>query len=200
MSVNTPVAIKENGKPQRADVLLSKEVAGALVQRILAGKTIFPPEGRIAITLGEGEGRETFVLSTNTIHNWIKRSNVVPETGMTLRSVLDKARLEKRTRDRERRQENMLRLAEEKMERTLKIRTNLPVIGMFGVIKDERGNIVRKENSQLLKVQMDTAQFLAERLNPERYGKVEKGEHKHLVFSLADLREAKKQQQGKTEI
>lgn len=195
MSVNAPVAIKESGKPQRSDVMLTKEVAGTLVQRILAGKTLFPPEGYIHVPMGEGESREVVEISTHTIHGWVKRNNVVPETGHTLRDVLEKARMEKRAKERERRQEDMLRLAEEKMHRALKIRTNLPVVGMFGVMKDDNGNIIRKENSQLLKVQLDTAQFLAERLNPERYGKVEKGEHKHLVFSLADLREAKKQQQ-----
>lgn len=186
--MGTVVAIKENGKPQRSDILLDKDIVATLLQRIFAGQTLFPPEGYIFI---EREGQEPQKLKTKTIQKWVERNNVIPETGYTLRDVLDKAREEKRSKEREARQKAMVDEAERAMHRTVRLNTNLPVVGMFGVVKDENGKIIRKENAALLKVKMDTTQFVLERLNPERYGKVEKTENKHLLFSLSDLRKAR---------
>lgn len=189
---NKPAVIKEEtGRLQRSDVKLDKEIAATLLQRIFAGETLYPPEGYITI---QREGGEPEQLKHKTIQKWVERNNVIPETGRTLREVLDEARIEYRSKKREERQEMMIQEAEAAMHRTLRVRTNVPVIGMFGVIKDEEGNVVRKENAGLLKIKMDTAQFITERLDP-KYAKKEQGTHKHLVFSLSDLRKYREGQQ-----
>ena len=185
------MVFKENGAKQRKDVSLSKEVAIALVQKIKAGENLWTSEGaKGTIEITMEDGREA-LLPRTTLNHWIARSNVVPELGIPLRTMLDKARAEYRASVRERRQNDMIEEAERKMQRTLRIRTNLPVVGMFGIIKNEKGEIVRRENHNLLRVQMDTAKYVTERLDSKHYGRVERGEHKHLVFSLADLRRAK---------
>lgn len=179
-----------NNKIQRSDISLDKRVASSLVQMVLAGQSIFTSagaKGRVELTL---EGGEVVEIPRSTISNWIKRNNVVPETGETLRSILDKAREKLRASEREKRQNMMLNEAEKEMHRTLRIRTNVPVVGMFGVVKDENGNIVRKEHSGLLKTKMETAKFLAERLDPNRYAQQTNVKGSHLIFSLADLRSA----------
>lgn len=180
---------KKDNKLQRSDTSIDKNVVATLTKMIFSGKTIFPKEGYVPIENEEGEiVREVRVT---TIKKWIERNNVIPETGMVLRDVLNDARLEFRRKERERKQKEMIEEAEASLHRTIRLRTNVPVVGMFGIVKDDKGNIVRKENSQLLKVKMDTAQFLLERLDPEKYGKKETTTNKHLVMSLSDLRRAK---------
>ncbi len=68
---------------------------------------------------------------------------------------------------------------------------------MFGqLVRNEDGSIARRENHNVLRIQMDTAKYVTERLDPDRYGKVDKTENKHLHFSLADLRRAKQEQEA----
>lgn len=192
--MNTATVYKKNGELQRKDVKLNKYIAGALREKILKGETLYPNKGKgkhsLSYITEEGEEiRE--VLSVHTMRDWVKRNNVIPDTGVTLRDYLNKAREEKRTLDRERRAEALVNEAEKVFHRTLKLRTNLPVRNMFGQTIVEEGRIVRKENHNLLRIKNDTAKYVAERLNPERYGKIEKSENKHFVFSLADLRRQK---------
>ncbi len=186
-----PSVLKENWSRQRSDVTLSKELASALVHLVFSGQTLFPSSGRLEVVLSGDDGDKAHILSTHTINSWVKRGNVIPETGETLRDVLDKAREEYRTRKEAERRKMMLGEIEQQFHRTLRLRTNLPIRDMLGkTIAREDGSLVRKENHNLLRVKMDTAKFLAERLSPEVYGKKEKAESKHLVFSLADLRRA----------
>jgi len=185
---------KQNGVKQRPDVGLTKEIASLLVQRIFSGETLYPPERKIELLLTDDKGgKKPYTLSSYTINTWVKRDVVIPETGKTLRSLLDEAREMYRTKKQEKRREKMLEKVEHEFNRTINLRTSEPVIGMFGKIYDKNGQLVRKENPALLKVKMDTAKFLAERLKPDIYGKVEKAEHKVMHFSLADLRQAKKE-------
>lgn len=183
-----PKVLKKNRQLQRSDTTLNLDVVHTLVQRIFSGKTLYPKEHYILV---EKEGEEPKKVNCYTIDKWICRNNVIPETGRTLRDVLNEARAEYRQKEREKRQESMVYEAERAVERTIRLRTNLPVVGMFGVVKDENGRIMRKENAGLLKIKMDTAEFLLERLNPEKYAKKETTENKHLIFSLSDLRKAK---------
>lgn len=196
MSTKKLQVYKENGEKQRPDVGLTQEIASALVQRIFSGETLYPPERKIEILLPDENGEEKpVILSSFTINTWIKRDIVIPETGKTLRALLDEAREVYRTKKQEKRREKMLDKVEHELNRTINLRTSEPVIGMFGKIYDKQGNLVRRENPALLKVKMDTVKFLAERLKPDVYGKVEKAEHKVMHFSLADLRQAKKEMQ-----
>lgn len=188
------VAIKQNGRPQRADVILDKEIAGALVQKILLGEILFPPKGSLLLSLGTPEEPRDVSIPVNTVHSWVKRNNVVPETGKTLRDMLDEAREIYRTRKEAERRKMMSTEIEQHFHRVVRLRTNLPVRDMFGkTITREDGSLVRKENAALLREKNNVAMFVAERLMPDVYGKVEKTENKHLVFSLSDLRKAKEE-------
>lgn len=190
-------ALKENNRIQRSDVVLDKSITSALVQHIFSGNNLFGKGTHLDLELENGERIQ---LSKNTLNSWITRNNVIPETGQTLRNVLEDAKAKYRAKKREERQEKMLLQAEGEMHRTLNLRTNLPVVGMFGIVKDENGNIVRRENSNLLKIKMDTAKFLAERLDPNRYAQQTNVKGSHLVFSLADLRSASMGEPVKVEI
>lgn len=192
--MRSAIVLKQNSSRQRGDVLLTKEIAGALVQRVLSGETLFPPEGRLELITGSGEGERTFILSCNTLHAWVKRGNVIPETGNELRVVLDRAREDYRTRKREELKDKLLEDAERELNRTLNIRSNIPVRDKFGkVMTNLDGSYVRKENANLLRIKLDTAKYVAERLDSDTWGKAGKTENTHLVFSLSDLRRAKEE-------
>lgn len=189
--------VKHNNRIQRAHCELNKEVATALMRFVLAGGNLYPQEGFIEVELEDGK---TETVKRGTLNAWIYRNNVVPETGQTLRSLLDDARGKYRSMQREKRQEMMLLEAEAEMHRALRLRTSQPVIGMFGVVKDENGDIVRKENPNLLKIKMDIAKFIAERLDPNRYAQQTNVKGSHLIFSLADLRSASQGDPVKLEV
>lgn len=193
--MTAPTVYKQNGAVQRADIALSQKVAGALVQKVLAGENLFPPTGVLELIYKGENGEEVLdILSCNTLHSWIKRGNVVPETGEPIRALLDKARADFRTKKREQRQQALVDAAEEKMSRVMNLRTTVPIRNMFGqIVKNEDGSIARRENHNVLRIQMDTAKYVTERLDPARYGKVERTENKHLIFSLADLRKARRE-------
>lgn len=69
--------------------------------------------------------------------------------------------------------------AEKVLEKTLVMETNLPVIGQYGAILiptgefDKKGREIKKllygENDRLLKIQQDSAKFVAERLIKKHY-------------------------------
>ncbi|EKD24306.1 MAG: hypothetical protein ACD_81C00058G0004 [uncultured bacterium] len=193
--MRSAIVIKRNSGKQRGDVLLTKEIARALVQRVLSGETLYPSNRKIELLVGGIEDERAVVLSTNTLDSWCKRGNVIPETANELRAVLDKAKLDYRTNKREELKDKVVRDAERELTRTLNIRSNIPVRDRFGkVITNSDGSYARKENINLLRIKVDTAKFVLERLAPERYGKVGKVENKPLSFSLADLRRAKEEQ------
>lgn len=190
--VFTPSILKKNSTHQRADVSLTKELASALVQSILSGKTLFPPSGKIEIVLIREEGYKALILSTNTLNSWVKRGTVIHETGEALRDVLDEARVTYRTRKIIEKKKGMIRELEKHFYRTIRIKTKLPLRDKAGkAIQREDGSLVRQENAELLRVKMKTAMFLAERLMPEVYGKKVNGGSKQIALSLSDLRRAK---------
>lgn len=190
--METAVVLKESGRQQRADVALTKDIAGALAQSILNGELLYTKSGYMTLHMPDGEDRQ---LSCMTIKGWITREVVIPETGNTLRTVLDRARADYRAAKREELQKKLIADAEAVLNRTMNIRTNLVQRNMFGqLIKNKDGSLARKESSSLLKVKVDAAKYVTERLDPAKYGKVEKSENKHLVFSLSDLRKARQQQ------
>lgn len=189
-----PSVIKKSLARQRSDVTLSKEITSALVRLVLSGQTLFPLSGRVEMMLPSEGGYKVYILSTSTINSWVKRGNIIPETGETLRDVLDKARGDYRTKKNEDRRKIMSMELEAQFHRTLRLRTNLPIRDVFGkVVTREDGSIVRKENVDLLRLKMDNVKFLAERLIPEVYGKKVKAESKPLAFSLSDLRRAREE-------
>lgn len=93
--------LKQNGGIQHGDIHLTKEIARALVQKVLSCKTIYPPNRRIELLIrAQGEER-SLILSTNTIESWCRRGNIIPGTTHELRAVLDEAREVYRTNKKE---------------------------------------------------------------------------------------------------
>ncbi len=191
MKKQNPKIIKKNGALQRSDVKLSKDITGALVQLIFSGKTIYPSSGHVELDTG---GEKPVLLSVNTLSAWVKRDNVIPETGKTLRNVLDEARVEYRTMIRGKRQENMLDNAEKTLGRINNLSSNLIQRNMFGkIILDEGGKPTRKENAKILSIKAKVAMFLTERLDPKRYARHDRVDNTHVIVSLAELRRAKQE-------
>ncbi|MFA5996954.1 MAG: hypothetical protein WC791_00535 [Candidatus Paceibacterota bacterium] len=187
-----PATIRGNNMRQRSDVSLSKEVASALMQLILSGKSLFPPSGKIEVMVQVEGCYKACILSSNTVNSWVKRGTIIPETEEVLRDVLDRARETYRTRNNEEKKKRMLCELEKHFYRTIKLRTDIPLRDRSGkVIQKEDGSLILQENPELLKVKMKTAMFLAERLMPEIYGKKDKVVSKQSVFSLSELRSAK---------
>jgi hypothetical protein len=57
---------------------------------------------------------------------------------------------------------NLLSKAEEVLQETLNVDCHVPVVGMFGVVRDkETGEVVRKVDTQILKIKQDSAKFIA---------------------------------------
>lgn len=191
--------VKPNGSIQRADTSLSRPIAIALMQMILSGESLFPSQGYLQLDIGEEKPVE---LLCSTLNSWVSRDNVIPETGKTLREFLNDARREYRNIKREQQQQNLLDEAEGEFRRIMAMRSSQPVRNMFGqLVYDDKSKtkLARRENVGILRLKIEAAKYLTERLDPQRYGKVEKTENKHLVFSLADLRRAKQQQDQERE-
>lgn len=192
MSGRKPKVYKDNKQIQRSDTLLSKSLATTLIQMVLRGESLFPHRrtGKEYLELDIGEEKPV-ILRLSTLNQWIARNNVVPETGKTLRELLNIARREYRNSVWEERREALIEDSENKLHRIVKMRTKVPVRNMFGVhVKNEDGSLAYRENSELLGHQAKVAMYLTERLAPEKYGRVDRTVNKHLVFSLADLRKA----------
>lgn len=181
-----PNIYKTKSIKQRSDVVLNKKIAGALVQMILSGNNLFGREGK---ELGLRMDDELILISKNTVKSWISRGNVVPETGEILRDILERAKIEYRTNEREKRKSEMLAGVDRHFSRMLNLRTNRVKRNKNGeIIKDaETGLPVKDEDVGLLKLKNDVARFIGEKLDPKTYGKIEQGE-KPNFFSLSDLR------------
>lgn len=176
----------------KSNLALTVDIANALANHILAGKPLYPRDGILLIEMADGSEE---ILSVGTVNSWVGRNVIIPSTNKTLREVIDTARETYRIEKRKKNHEVLIDTAEKEFGRTLKLRTSEVRRNMFGqIMKNEDGSISRKENPQLLRIKMQTAQFVTERLDPQTYGKVEKTENKHLVFSLADLRKEEQRQ------
>lgn len=64
---------------------------------------------------------------------------------------------------------DLLQKGEKVLEYTLTMAHEVPIIGTFGPIKDKRGKAVMKTDSALLRIKLDSAKFVAERLGKAHY-------------------------------
>ena len=186
--------LKKNGSVQRRDVELSLAIVSALRNLIFSGKTIYPKSGQIEYIERDSNRVKTIKkVSKYTIMSWLSRGNVIPETGETLKDVLDKIREQYRTKKDEDMRQKLLQDTNRELNGVLNIPTNIFLRDKFGnrVIDENTGEYIRKEDHHLLKIKVDTAKHVAERLDPLFYGKNIKREKPLSVFSLADLRRAK---------
>lgn len=184
-----PAIYKHPSASQRADLRLTPAIAGALAHYVISGQKLFPGEGtKGAIELWL-EGKEApILLSRSTLKSWIHRGNKLPD-GTSLRAFLERAKEIYRARKIEERRIGVLDRAEGELNRTLNIRSNIPLRNAAGqIVTREDGSIVRRENPQLLKIKVDASKFVLDRLDPEHWGKKERKKTKRLAFSLSDLR------------
>ncbi len=70
---------------------------------------------------------------------------------------------------------SMLVKAERNLDNMLDLETKQLIITMVGVLKDGKGNEIKKENPNLLRVKADVSKFVAERLGKKDYGKEDEG-------------------------
>lgn len=56
---------------------------------------------------------------------------------------------------------NMLAKAEKVLNETLEMDVEENVVSMIGIVKDEKGNPIKKINSNILRIKQDTAKFVA---------------------------------------
>lgn len=63
----------------------------------------------------------------------------------------------------------LLRRAEQNLKEFVEMDTTQPVVTMIGVVKDENGEVVRKENPNLKRIKADVTKFTLERLNKAKY-------------------------------
>lgn len=183
---------KKNGKLQRRDNTLTREIVNALCQRIKSGENIFGKGKVIILKLKDEQGQEyPFELRTGTLINWVTRESVVPDTGEALRDILNRARREYRLVKREEKRDRIGEKSEKHMEEVLDLNTLEPRTTMFGKpLLNDAGEPVMKHNTEILKIKTDIAKYASERLIPDVYGKVDKNEHKVVIFDLAELRRA----------
>ena len=191
--MNKPVVYKKNGVKQRSDIMLTKEIATTLREMVLSGKKI-PTRYPDYVNINTIDGNVVKVQWCN-VNKWVLSENVIPEPNVTFRSYMDEARREWKVVQERERDEKLRQDIERELRRTANLRTNVPVITMSGKeVTRPDGSKVRRENAKLLAVKMGTIQFLAERLDRKKYGKIDKTEHEHVVgFSLSDLRKARMQ-------
>lgn len=195
-------AIKQNGAVQRSSVTLTKNICIAIRNHILAGKRFSRPEDKVEyIEIGDNGEEIIKTVGYLTANAWISRGNVIPETGEVFRDLIDSYRKELRNLKREKRAEKLIDECEKQFHRTINLRTNLPVRNMFGqLITNDDGTLVRKENHNLLRVKMDTAKYITERLDPDKYAKRPENQNNVVFFDLGSLREAKERAEQEGEL
>lgn len=86
---------------------------------------------------------------------------------------------------------------ERNLDKYLDLKTKQPVVTITGVLTDENGNVVERENPNLMDKQLRATFFVAERAMRDKYGKVDRVEGKHLHFSLSDLRKQEQAQKAR---
>lgn len=64
---------------------------------------------------------------------------------------------------------DLLQKGEKVLEYTLTMAHEVPVMGAFGPTKDKEGKVVMKTDSALLRIKLDSAKFVAERLGKAHY-------------------------------
>lgn len=162
---------KENGVKQRADILLNLSVAYAIKKYIFNGGNINPKKGYFYVYVNEGGTNKPIKIRTSTYYSWIRRGNVIPETGQTFKRFINEVFTEYRTEKNIKKVEEMIDEAEEALLEISRIHTKIPLRDKSGnEIKDnKKGGVVKVESPELLKIKLDLSKFVLERLDPVKY-------------------------------
>lgn len=214
------IIYKKNGMRQKP-VKLTLPIAKALQNKILnTGKLFGSMTGmdNIEVEVETDLGKQKMAIRYHSINQWVTDRNVVPETGEVLMDMLNESRAIFKQKKIDERRESLMNDVEREFKRTMNLKTSqvrrvrMPItktseqgreitVGYKEIpVVDEQDRPIRIENPKILAVKMDTAKFIAERLKPEIYGKVDQSVNKHLVFSLADLRRSKREMSENEEL
>lgn len=201
VEIEAPV-IKPTGAIQREDIKLSLAIASALRERIFSGESVYPAKGEsFALQIGEGEEKSIVNVSHWNVLDWVKRGNVIPENGKTLRAYLDEARLEYRTEKEAERRAEIREIAETRLLEitSIPLKTGADVLktyrkkdGAMVLTGEEHQSYGAGANPKTLETVLKGVMFGLERLAPEQYSPKSSVTSTNLhIFSLADLRKAK---------
>lgn len=181
--------IKENGSKQRNDTILNLSVAYAIRNYIFSGRKLNPKQGWFYVYVDVGNEKKPIKISVPTYYSWLRRGNIIPETGQTFKSFIAEVFAEYRIEKNVNKIEQITEMAEEALLELVKLDPRVPLRNRLGqeVIDEVTGKVVMVEDANLLKVQMDTAMFILERLDPENYGKYVYKQPKREPVSLVDL-------------
>lgn len=81
----------------------------------------------------------------------------------------------------------LIKRAEMNLKEFVEMDTTQPVVTMVGIVKDENGEVVRKENPNLKRIKSDMTKFTLERLNKAKYSartELAGKDGKNLVFTV----------------
>lgn len=184
--IKDPLKIMKNKALYRADMELTSEVAGAILELVRNGRGLFAGGKREVVVKIKGEDVK---IPTNTIHSWIKRNNYVKDTGELFRDLVDYERELYRTKQRELKQKMMLKESEELLHKTIRMKDT-------NIIMTKSGQTFERKDPKLTKIKTDVAMFLTERLDAQTYGQKTETKNTTLMLSLADLREAEEKKQN----
>jgi hypothetical protein len=181
--------IKENGSKQRNDTILNLSVAYAIRDYVFSGGKLNPKQGYFYVCVDLGSEKRPIKISVPTYYSWLRRGNIIPETGQTLKSFITEVFAEYRIEKNVNKIEQIADRAEEALFELVKLDTRVPLRNRLGqeVVDEVTGKVVMVEDANLLKVQMDTAMFILERLDRENYGKYVYKQPKREPVCLADL-------------
>lgn len=192
----------------RANYTLTKEVANSLFEIVKQGRRLFTNEqwatnSPIVIVVGETRTE----VKPQTYNNWITRESVVPGTGKTLKAMMREAKeLREQLRHNEQRRQ-LIKKAEEGLRalQALPDGTKTTItkkkyrsfkgseMVLTGLETEEQ---VRNVDPQMVSIKHRGNEYVLDRLSPEFSPK---SENKNLtvMLSLADLRRAKEEKDGK---
>ena len=184
--------IKKNGSAQRSDINLSLTIANAIRKHILSGFNLYNKEGYIELFIPEYNNTTPIKISSGTLNSWITRGNVIPETGQELRAFINRTKEEYRLKIKEQRKDDIVDMAERKLNKILNLRTSQVIIDSQGnkVTDEHTGRFAREENTKLLAIQIKTIKYVLDRLDKISYGDL-LNDGNPVAFNLSSLRKTK---------
>lgn len=199
MDMSTTEITTSEAIEKRVGVSLTQEVAHSIIKSILSGEKYYYSDKNLIIlredNVREGEISRSYSFPRSTYDNWIFRNSIVPETGRTLKSMIEEAREKYAVIKRKKEIKQRVATSEKALDEILALPIHYTSITrrMKRGVNDkmmEVGRETRKDiSAPLVHAKTKLLSMALERLDPENYGKTEKTQNTHVVFSLADLRQ-----------
>lgn len=199
------MAHKKSGLNPHPKLMLNKEIASALRERILEGKALFTGEQfktnePSTFTTKNGDVQ----LKPQTYNTWMKRRMVIPGTKRTLHQYLGEARHERRMKVHEDEQKELVRQAQHFLSElqklplgteTKRVLKKMKVIegGRLQQIGQEEEVISTPMDPRVAAIKQKGSEFVLDRLSPDYKKDAEK--NSLVMVDLAALRKAKEERE-----